>query len=145
MGGRKIGSKNSKLKTHCKNGHEFTPENTYITRIGSRDCRACQRNSKKRHHSKMLARKHGLTLDQKKQMLLEQEGKCPVCSTDKPGGQGDWHIHHDHECCPGKYSCGKCVQALLCSACNRGMGCLGDDPKRLRRAADLIEVKRAAT
>jgi len=30
-------------KTHCKEGHEFTPENTYITGAGSRRCRTCYR------------------------------------------------------------------------------------------------------
>lgn len=30
--------------THCKNGHEFTPANTYERPDGSgRTCRACQR------------------------------------------------------------------------------------------------------
>ena len=29
-------------KTHCKNGHEFTGENTYHLSNGSRCCRACQ-------------------------------------------------------------------------------------------------------
>lgn len=29
-------------KTHCKYGHEFTPENTYIEAYGSRRCRACR-------------------------------------------------------------------------------------------------------
>lgn len=28
-------------KTHCKNGHEFTPENTRIRRHGWRECRQC--------------------------------------------------------------------------------------------------------
>jgi hypothetical protein len=28
-------------KTHCKHGHEFTEENTYITSSGSRSCRRC--------------------------------------------------------------------------------------------------------
>lgn len=27
--------------THCKRGHAFTAENTYITRVGTRQCRAC--------------------------------------------------------------------------------------------------------
>lgn len=28
-------------KTHCKNGHEFTPENMWISGVGARLCRAC--------------------------------------------------------------------------------------------------------
>lgn len=28
--------------THCINGHEFTPENTYIATDGSRECRLCR-------------------------------------------------------------------------------------------------------
>lgn len=31
----------SAKKTHCKRGHEFTPENTYITGRGNRHCKAC--------------------------------------------------------------------------------------------------------
>lgn len=30
-------------RTHCKRGHEFTPENTHVYR-GSRFCRACRRS-----------------------------------------------------------------------------------------------------
>lgn len=29
-------------RTHCKRGHEFTPENTYIRPRGTRECRACR-------------------------------------------------------------------------------------------------------
>lgn len=39
------------LKTHCKNGHEFTPENTYWAKRGlskCRSCRECQRESQRR-------------------------------------------------------------------------------------------------
>lgn len=28
-------------KTHCKRGHEFTPENTYRYKDGRRDCKTC--------------------------------------------------------------------------------------------------------
>ena len=30
-------------KTHCGKGHEFTPENTYISGKGGRECRTCRR------------------------------------------------------------------------------------------------------
>lgn len=31
-------------KTHCKNGHEFTPENTIARAAGGRNCRQCARD-----------------------------------------------------------------------------------------------------
>jgi hypothetical protein len=30
-------------KTHCKRGHAYSPENTYITKRGGRSCRTCHR------------------------------------------------------------------------------------------------------
>jgi hypothetical protein len=41
---------NKKFWTHCSKGHEFTPENTFIRKNGSRCCRTCkQLNEKKRY------------------------------------------------------------------------------------------------
>lgn len=40
LGGRANGIKKQAL-THCKNGHEFTENNTYVTKEGWRACRAC--------------------------------------------------------------------------------------------------------
>ena len=31
----------NKAKTHCKHGHAFDAENTYVTKEGKRQCRAC--------------------------------------------------------------------------------------------------------
>ena len=31
-------------KTHCKNGHEYTPENTRMRPDGARECRTCRRD-----------------------------------------------------------------------------------------------------
>lgn len=44
----------NKNKTHCKRGHEFTPENTLIRKDG-RECRACVkvRYAEKRAHLKL--------------------------------------------------------------------------------------------
>lgn len=41
-------------QTHCKNGHEFTPENTRIRKDGSRKCREC---SNRRDREKYARRK----------------------------------------------------------------------------------------
>lgn len=40
-------------QSHCKHGHEFTPENSYIRPNGTRRCRACHRaNERRRHHAR---------------------------------------------------------------------------------------------
>jgi hypothetical protein len=41
--GESFSSINAK-RTHCKHGHEFTPENTYRWRGKMRTCRACNLN-----------------------------------------------------------------------------------------------------
>lgn len=33
----------NKIKTHCKNGHEFTHSNTKIKKNGDRECKACKK------------------------------------------------------------------------------------------------------
>jgi hypothetical protein len=35
------------MATHCKWGHAFTPENTYLRREGRRQCRVCGRERKR--------------------------------------------------------------------------------------------------
>lgn len=49
--------------THCKNGHEYTPENTYRHKDGGRSCKACRRDGyrqwckQNREHANEYARK----------------------------------------------------------------------------------------
>lgn len=40
--GLKLGVKSRKPRTHCKQGHEFTPENTIINKDGKSTFRACR-------------------------------------------------------------------------------------------------------
>lgn len=39
-------------KTHCKWGHEFSPENTFISKRGSRVCRACRLQKKREENAR---------------------------------------------------------------------------------------------
>ena len=42
--------------THCKHGHEFTEENTYVTTIGKRSCRECMRGYQREYQRARRAR-----------------------------------------------------------------------------------------
>ena len=42
-------------KTACKNGHPFTPENTYIRPAGHRTCRACNALAARRYKNRSVA------------------------------------------------------------------------------------------
>jgi len=59
-----------------------------------------------------------------------QQNRCAICDASEPGGQGDFHVDHDH-------ATGK-VRGLLCSRCNTSLGLYRDSPERLRRAADYL-------
>lgn len=37
----KVAGAHNRAKTHCPQGHEYSPENTYVDRDGGRHCRNC--------------------------------------------------------------------------------------------------------
>ncbi|WP_443035327.1 endonuclease domain-containing protein [Streptomyces sp. BE20] len=72
------------------------------------------------------ARRHKLTLASINAILRAQDDTCPLCHSlgGDPSTEGPswWHIDHDHNCCSGRSSCGRCVRGLLCASCNvRGL------------------------
>jgi hypothetical protein len=85
-----------------------------------------------------LKHKYGLSVAMRDQMLAEQDG-CAVCHTWESGGQG-WCIDHDHACCPGKRSCGRCVRGVVCFSCNVGLGAFKDDIEVMARAIDYLQA-----
>lgn len=44
-----------RFKTHCKHGHEYTPENTYAYPSGKRVCRTCKNDEKVRYRARQAA------------------------------------------------------------------------------------------
>jgi hypothetical protein len=90
--------------------------------------------------ARRVLRQYNVTPEQYTELLANQNGCCAVCKCDTPNGRfKKWHLDHDHSCCPGKFSCGKCIRGLLCHKCNVGMGNLSDDYRLLRAAADYLE------
>lgn len=81
----------------------------------------------------------GLTIEDYDRMLAEQNGVCMLCGRPpKPEGiKAESKLHADHDHATGQH------RDLLCSNCNKGLGCFGDDPALLRVAADYIERHRS--
>jgi hypothetical protein len=67
----------------------------------------------------------GITAEQYAELLESQGGGCALCgATPKPGK--DLAIDHDHNCCPGRKSCGKCIRGVLCDKHNLALGFFSD-------------------
>ena len=115
-------------KTHCKRGHEFTPENTYVysRAPNAKQCRICRKMHDFNGHLKNLY--HG-TLEQYRLLTEKQKGLCATCG--KPEQRRTrLFIDHDH-------STGK-MRELLCGQCNLALGTVDDDPKLLIRLAEYV-------
>jgi len=61
-----------------------------------------------------LRKRFGLSVEGWHAMLIEQSGRCAVCEVPMT----EPHVDHDHACCDGFKTCGKCVRGLLCNDCN---------------------------
>lgn len=77
-----------------------------------------------------LKRRHGADATTYEAMLEKQEGVCAICRQ-PPCTDGFLSVDHDHE--TGR------VRALLCHACNTGIGFLRDEPDLLRTAAAYLD------
>ncbi len=154
------------FKTHCKRGHEFTPENTkyHKDKLSAsglhKICVTCEKArrttdgrrawKRKWHHSNKDSVRntsykstYGITLEQYNQILESQDGKCPACGETDPTVASKrtkvFPIDHDHNCCPGTKSCGKCVRGILCMNCNRAMGLLQDNISILQNMITYLQ------
>lgn len=83
-------------------------------------CRDCSRN-------KGIEKRYGLTAEAWNAMFERQGHSCAICHVETPNGRS-WMVDHDHACCPGQKTCGKCVRAILCHPCNITVGYLERHP-----------------
>jgi hypothetical protein len=76
----------------------------------------------KAHHKKAdLKKYYGMTLEEYEHRFAKQGGVCAICKMSDSSGRR-LAVDHNHNCCPGKKSCGKCIRGLLCSPCNHALG-----------------------
>jgi len=116
-------------------GEEFgMMPSQHAKRICTVDCA----DARERRRSR--ARKYGLTVEAY-DALLERDDGCAICGI-KESYSKRLHIDHDHACCPGGRSCGKCVRGLLCSSCNTGLGAFLDDAELLLKAINYLIERR---
>lgn len=85
--------------------------------------------------------RHGLSWKQYDALVAAANGKCQICGKPDGDGKNRLHVDHDHRCCSGSASCGKCVRGLLCGNCNRALGMMHDDVDRLLHAAIYLESR----
>lgn len=111
----------------------WLPEDRFSTHSATSDgfqvrCRSCVYVA--RHFTQYQLKPEGIA-----RIMTEQEHQCAICSIDI---SGRYCVDHDHSCCPGTKSCGKCVRGFLCDGCNLGLGSFQDDPLRMLNAIKYI-------
>ena len=89
------------------------------------------------------ARQYGLSAERYEELRKAQSGLCAICSRpertlSKTGNLFQLAVDHDHACCEGPRSCGKCVRGLVCRGCNIMLGQINDDPAILLAAVSYL-------
>ena len=67
-----------------------------------------------------LARNYNMTLPDII-TLFEVYTSCQICGESFKDDR-DRHIDHDHSCCRGSKTCGRCTRGVLCRSCNHMLG-----------------------
>lgn len=94
-------------------------------------CRWSRRNRNSHSHSSWknnLFYKYNLTIQQYEEMVQFQDGLCAICK--KPDYR---RLSVDHSHTTGQ------VRGLLCNACNRSIGLLGDNLESIRSVLLYLE------
>jgi hypothetical protein len=124
-------NKNNKPAFRCKQCHNLWYRNYYKENVEK-----VKLNTKKYKENNVFQwTRHGLSKDEYVLLLNKNEGKCHICLTSE-----DLYIDHDHACCTGSTSCGKCVRGLLCRLCNSMLGMAKDNQQVLISASKYLKM-----
>ena len=123
--------------TTCKH-----PERRHYAKGLCKTCYNCSKQHcwRKQNPERALAvyvsRQYGISLQQYRDMLRVQGGKCAICSTEAPqelaGTYQSRRLSVDH-CHKTGY-----VRGLLCTKCNTVLGLIEENPLILQKISDYI-------
>lgn len=103
----------------CRNNFTFFPGMTLGAGGNKYACSDClDLLSKYGHLAKRSCREHGITRTDFIKLLIAQGFSCKICDEEDK----KLVIDHDHTCCSGVKSCGKCIRGLICHRCNTVVG-----------------------
>jgi Pyruvate/2-oxoacid:ferredoxin oxidoreductase delta subunit len=125
---------------HCRNCGEYFPENEMKQSKngmykGLSYCTTCAPILR---HTRNIER-YGLTMEQYHKLLEDQNYGCKICGLKESTYRKRLSVDHDHSCCPGSRSCGKCVRGLLCHHCNAALGNSKDNVETLQKMINYLK------
>jgi len=74
---------------------------------------------KQYHQEWHLKSLYDMSLESYQELFERQNGICAICK--EPPGKWALRVDHNHSCCPGAKTCGKCIRGLLCMRCNAAL------------------------
>ena len=105
--------------------------------------REVRKERKAKTHESYVQKTYGLGEHDYGKLYEAQDGYCAICKRAN-GSTRRLSVDHDHKCCNGSVSCGKCVRGLLCRPCNDLLGHCHDDWEMLARAIRYLNAPPAA-
>lgn len=139
--GGRVFEKLQATETHkqCRLCKEMKPWLEY----SSKDGKSKQKESyciqcKKFMGTERVLKKYGLNVDTYMAIYNSQNGVCLICKNPEHSNKR-LAVDHDHSCCSGASSCGKCIRGLLCSRCNKTLGMVQDNIEYLQNMIKYLQ------
>jgi len=118
-----------------------------IHRKGVRSCcKVCDKECSKKHRktrrgkprASHLKRRYGITEADYERMLTRQGSACAICRSKNSGikDSDKFAVDHDHK--TGR------VRGLLCTNCNKGLGCFKDNPNFMWTTIEYLAKSNAS-
>lgn len=110
--------------THC--GKLLPPEDFHVRKKSNTRyswCKRCVRLY-------LLKKNYNLDEPHIVKILEDQSGLCAGCGKDL---KDNFCVDHDHSCCAGEKTCGRCVRGLLCKPCNLYLKNVENNFDRIKR------------